>query len=76
MPADEVVVTSVVALPVEQAFSAFTDEIDRWWQRTPGGDRDAIIQFESDRLVSVSPAGREVLTRFPPAVRFAALHGC
>ena len=43
MPADEVVVTSVVALPVEQAFSAFTDEIDRWWQRTPGGDRDAQV---------------------------------
>jgi len=61
VPADEVVVTSVVALPVEQAFSAFTDEIDRWWQRTPGGDRDAIIQFENGRLVAVSRVGSEVL---------------
>ena len=61
VPADEVVVTSVVALPVERAFSAFTDDIDRWWQRAPGRNHDAIVQFERDRLVAVSPVGSEVL---------------
>ena len=57
----EAVVTGVVALPAEQAFVMFTDEIDRWWQRRRGDDPAAIIRFEGERLVAVTAAGAEVL---------------
>jgi uncharacterized protein YndB with AHSA1/START domain len=61
VPAGEIVVTGVVTLPVEQAFTAFTEDIDRWWQRPAGRGGDAIIRFESDQLVSVSASGSQVL---------------
>ena len=79
MPADEVVVTSVVGLPVERAFSTFTSEIDRWWLRAPSHDRDAVVQFESDQLVAISPTGSEVLATVsswnPPRRLDLAWHG-
>ncbi len=59
MPTGEVVVTTVVALPLQRAFAAFTDDIDRWWQRSAG--TGTIVRFEEERLVAVSSAGVEVL---------------
>ena len=61
MPIGEVVVTTVVGLGLDETFRAFTEEIDRWWRRTPGTDLDTIVRFEGDRLVSVSPSGAAVL---------------
>jgi uncharacterized protein YndB with AHSA1/START domain len=59
--AGEVVVTTVVGLPTDRAFAAFTDEIDRWWWRRPGEPPDGIIGFEAGRLVAVSSSGATVL---------------
>lgn len=59
MSAGEVVVTTLVTLPVQRAFAAFTDGIDRWWQRSAGFN--TIVRFEQERLVAVSHAGVEVL---------------
>ena len=61
MPVGEVVVTTLVPLAPERAFASFTDDIDRWWQRTPPQGRDSVIRFERDRLVAVSDAGADVL---------------
>ena len=59
MPTGEVVVTTVVTLPLQRAFAAFTDDIDRWWRRSAGAG--TIVRFEEERLVAVSSAGVEVL---------------
>lgn len=59
MPTGEVVVTTVVALPLQGAFAAFTGDIDRWWRRSAGAG--TIVRFEEERLVAVSSAGVEVL---------------
>jgi uncharacterized protein YndB with AHSA1/START domain len=59
MPTGEVVVTTMVSQPPRVAFAAFTEEIDRWWQRPAGSG--TIVRFEEERLVAVSSAGAEVL---------------
>src|SRR5688500_16645219 len=61
MPSGEVAVTVLVTMPVERAFSTFTDDIDRWWRRPPGETADAVVRFEHDRLVAVSAGGAEVV---------------
>ena len=61
VPTGEVVVTAVVGLGLEEAFSAFTEQIDRWWRRGRAKDAEAIVRFEGDHLVSVTPAGASVL---------------
>lgn len=61
MPVGEVVVTAIIPMPLDEAFAALTDDIDRWWRRAPGDDPDAIVRFDRDRLVAVSGDGAEVL---------------
>lgn len=61
MPTGEVVVTTVVGLPLERAFGAFTDDIDRWW--TAVDDPRSTVRFDGDRLVAVSAVGVAVLAK-------------
>jgi uncharacterized protein YndB with AHSA1/START domain len=72
MPQGEVTVTTVVAIPVEEAFTLFTERIDRWWVRPPGTETGSVVRFEGGRLVAVTSQGVEVLasvaTWDPPAV--------
>jgi hypothetical protein len=72
VPKGEVVVTGVVALAPNEAFAAFTDQIDRWWRRPPGSARDEKVEFDGRRLVAVSPARVDVLatvTEWDPPTR-------
>lgn len=66
MTSDKVTVTTLVSAPPDEAFEAFTKEIDTWWRRGPRfrGDTDtSIVRFENDRLVEVSGDGSEDLGR-------------
>jgi uncharacterized protein YndB with AHSA1/START domain len=64
-------VTSFVAVAPEDAFAVFTDEIDRWWRRSPryriGGSGASELCFERDgqqrRLVERFANGRHELGR-------------
>ena len=72
MPVDEVIVTAIVALPIEEAFTTFTENIDRWWVREPS--TDTVVRFEGDRLVAASVNGAEVLatvSEWDPPTRIA-----
>lgn len=63
---DRVSVTTVVAAPPHDAFVLFTDEIDRWWRRTPRhrtDPTDSIIRFQDDQLVEVTESGAAQLGR-------------
>lgn len=51
--------TTVVGLPVEGAFGAFTDHIDRWWSSVD--DPRPSVRFDGDRLVAISATGQAVL---------------
>jgi uncharacterized protein YndB with AHSA1/START domain len=50
LPGDQARVSVVVAVPPEEAFRVFTEEIDRWWRRGPryrvAGQRRGIIHLE------------------------------
>ena len=61
MPDGEVVVTTLVPVPEEAAFVAFTEQIDRWWDRRDLPSRDAVVRFEADRLVLMTPSGSQTL---------------
>jgi uncharacterized protein YndB with AHSA1/START domain len=61
MPIGEVTVTTLVAVPIDEAFRLFTERIDRWWIRTPGTEADSIVRFEAGRLVATTSRGVEVL---------------
>ncbi len=61
MPDGEATVTCVVGLPLEDAFTFFTERIDRWWVRAPLIPRDAVVGFESGRLVAATPDGVRTL---------------
>ena len=60
MTAGEVVASTRVALGGDAAFRVFTDDIDRWWRRDPARP-DAVVQFQGDRLISVSADGAELV---------------
>jgi hypothetical protein len=74
----EVLATTRVGLAIDDAFLAFTEDIDRWWQRDPARP-DAIVQFQGDRLVSVAAEGTEVLAEVaqwsPPSLVELRWHG-
>lgn len=59
-------VTTFVAVPPDDAFAVFTDEIDRWWRRGPHfrDERSAAstLCFEQDAL------GRRLVERLPDDV--------
>lgn len=57
MPDGEATVTCVVELPLEEAFAFFTEAVDRWWVRAPLIPEDAVVGFESGRLVAATPDG-------------------
>ena len=61
MPVGEVTVTTIVGLPVDDAFAIFTEHIDRWWVRKPFVASDAVVRFEGDRLVAATINGAELL---------------
>lgn len=61
MPVGEATVTAIVRLPVETAFAAFTEQIDRWWVRKPFGASDTVVRFEGGRLIAASIDGAELL---------------
>lgn len=71
MAVGEVLVAALVAVPVDDAFESFTRGIDRWWQRDRPSP-DAIVQFEGDRLVAVTPRGVQLLAEIerwtPPSL--------
>jgi uncharacterized protein YndB with AHSA1/START domain len=72
MPVDEVTITAIVALPVEEAFTVFTEDIDRWWVRETS--TDTVVRFEGDRLVAASIDGAELLatvSEWDPPTRIA-----
>ena len=61
MPDDEVIVTCVVSLPVEEAFTMFTQRVDQWWVRAPHDDPGTVVSFVGDHLVGASVSGASVL---------------
>lgn len=78
MPHREVLATAKIALGTDEAFRAFTQEIDRWWQRDPARP-DAIVQFHGNALVSVHPEGTQLLAEVtqwsPPSLLQLRWHG-
>jgi hypothetical protein len=56
----EILATTRIGLGVDEAFRAFTEQIDRWWRRDPARP-DAVVQFHGDRLVSVATDGAHLL---------------
>ena len=72
MPVDEITVTAIVALPIEEAFTAFTEDIDRWWVREDS--TDTVVRFVGDRLVATSISGAKTLatvSEWEPPTRIA-----
>ncbi|MGH8928542.1 MAG: SRPBCC domain-containing protein [Acidimicrobiia bacterium] len=70
MPAGEVTITTVVGAPVEEAFAAFTEHVDRWWGRERPAE--TVVRFEGKRLIAVSVDGAELLatvTKWIPPTR-------
>lgn len=66
MTTDKVTVTTLVHASPEEAFEAFTKEIDTWWRRGPrfrGEAATSIVRFEHDRLVEVTRDGSVDLGR-------------
>lgn len=63
---DRIRTSTWVATTVDDAFSVFTSEIDRWWKRgpVPGGSEltSGVLRFEPGRLVRVvsSPVGERI----------------
>jgi hypothetical protein len=47
MPVGEATVTTIVGLPVEDAFAIFTEHIDRWWVRKPFVASDAVVRSKA-----------------------------
>ena len=78
MAVGEVLATTRIGTGVDEAFRLFTQEIDRWWRRDPAR-RDAVVQFEGDRLVSLAANGvivvAEVLRWSPPSLLELRWHG-
>ena len=78
MGVGEVLATTRVGLGLDDAFRAFTENIDRWWQRDRARP-DAIVQFHGDRLVSVAAEGTELLAEVaqwsPPSLVELRWHG-
>jgi uncharacterized protein YndB with AHSA1/START domain len=74
----EVVATTRVGLALDDAFRAFTGEVDRWWRRDSTRP-DAVVKFEGDRLVSVTTEGvvllAEVAQWSPPSLMELRWHG-
>lgn len=60
MPDGDATVTCVVGLPLEEAFTFFTEQVDRWWVRAPLIPREAVVGFESGRLAA-TPEGARTL---------------
>jgi uncharacterized protein YndB with AHSA1/START domain len=56
-PGDRAVVTTFVAVSPHDAFSVFTDEIDRWWKGGPRF-RQGELRFADGRLIEVTAGER------------------
>lgn len=61
----KVTVTTRVDSSPDEAFEAFTKEIDTWWRRGPRyrGAEASIVRFENEHLVEVTGEGSEHVAR-------------